>query len=177
MADPLFVAYQALLYAHVLSAFLFLFTHGASATVMLRMPKESKAERIRPLLELSDSATKWMTLSSTLMFLSGIALGPVLNALYQDWLWRNYWFWTSLILLIVISIPMTALGRMYFNRLRKAVGLTYVEPKKKGKQPALPAASEEEIAKLISSGRPVELGAFGLIGIAVLIFLMLFKPF
>ena len=177
MADALFVTYQALLFVHVLSAFLFMFAHGASATVMFRLKKEREAARARALLELSESVSKWMTATSTLMFFSGVVLGIVLHALFADWLWKNYWFWTALVLLIVISVPMTFLGRVYFERVRKVVGLPFVESGKKGKQPAIAARSEDEIAKVVALGRPVELGAFGLVGIGVLLFLMMFKPF
>jgi hypothetical protein len=58
--------------------------------------------------------------------------------------------------------------------LRQAVGLP---PEPGGKQPPSEPASPQEIARLVDALQPELLAAVGLGGLAVIIWLMRFKPF
>ena len=85
------------------------------------------------------------------------------------------WIWTALGIAVAITFAMAFLGRLYFERLRKGVGLPYVEGRKKHR--VIPIASEKEILG-ISSKSPTYLTALvGLLGLLAILYLMIFKPF
>src|SRR5438128_8020614 len=72
---------------------------------------------------------------------------------------------------VAITFAMAFLGRLYFERLRKVVGLPYVEGRKKHEP--IPIASEEEILG-ISSKSPAYLTAtVGLLGLLAILYLMI----
>src|SRR5690606_16855010 len=113
--------YQLVIFAHVVSSFLFFLSHGVSAAVALALRRERRLERVRALLELSEASKRIMRPSLFGVLLSGIVGGFMLN-----W-WQMGWIWLSLVLVIVISFGMMAMGTAHFNALRKAVGSPYRE--------------------------------------------------
>ena len=162
--------YDWLIFLHVLSAFGFLFAHGASAIVMFRVRAEHDPARIGALLDLSNSVGGAVATSALLLFLSGIGLGFL-----GGW-WGRGWIWASLTLFVVIGVLMSWLGRMYFERVRRALGIpTDADRNKKIAPP--PALPQDEVAAVLASGRPVVLAIVGLGGLAVITWLMMFKPF
>lgn len=65
---------------------------------------------------------------------------------------------------------------MYFERVRKAIGLDH---RLKGSKPS-PAekpVSAQELAVVIESGKPGLVASAGLVGLALIVWLMMFKPF
>ena len=66
-------------------------------------------------------------------------------------------------------------GSGYLNLIRKAVGAEYYENRKRN--PPLPPASQEEIARLIQPARGYELLAIGGVGLLIILWLMVLKPF
>lgn len=134
------------------------------------MPQEREADRIKALLDLRTYADPWMSWSSGVLFLSGIAAG------FMGQWWGTGWIWTSLVLLILVSVVMTFMGRMYFERIRKALGLENRLPGTKAGATEKPA-SAKELEEVIVAGKPGLVAAVGLIGLAVIIYLMMFKPF
>ena len=161
--------YSWLVFLHVLGAFGFLLAHGSSAGVSFRLRRERNLERIRAYLELSTTSYGMAYSSLGILLLSGILSGFV-----GHW-WGKGWIWTALLLLVVIMTAMSFMGREYHNRLRKAVGLPYDEKRKP--QPPQPPATAEEIAALLALGRPMMLTLIGYGGLALILWLMMFKPF
>jgi len=162
--------YQWLTFLHILGVFGFLLAHGASASVAYALRQERNHERVRALLTLSATSYPLMYLSLLILLVTGIIVG-----LMGDW-WGRGWIWTSLILLIAIIVAMSVLGSNKLSVLRKALGLPYFE---RGKtQPAIAPASAQEIdAILAKEGNPHLLTTIGFGGIAVVAWLMMFKPF
>jgi len=161
--------YAWTIFIHILGLFAFLLAHGASAGASFALRRENNLERIRALLMLSGSAHSLMYPSLIVIVLSGILAG------FQGNWWISGWIWLSLILLIVLVVAMYAMGGMLYSAARRAAGLPYFE---KGKvQPAQPAKSQEEIEQAIQKANPVLLLAFGYAGLALIAWLMIFKPF
>jgi hypothetical protein len=104
-----------------------------------------------------------------LLFVSGL-----IAAFMGRW-WGQGWIWTSLAILIGMSIYMGWSSRAHYHKLRKALGMPYFEGR--GDQPAIEAASEEEILAVQAKLRPVPLAVLGLGGTLVILWLMMFKPF
>jgi hypothetical protein len=75
----------------------------------------------------------------------------------------------------MITFAMSFLGRLYFEKLRKVVGLSYTKGRKK--QGPIPIVSEEEILKVSSKSPAALTAAVGLLGLLAILYLMVFKPF
>jgi len=162
--------YLWLVFLHVLSGFGYFFSHGASAFILLKLSQERNVDRIHALLDLRAYAAPAMNWSGGLLFLSGIVAGFI-----GHW-WRSGWIWVSLGLLVLVSILMTVFGRTYFERVRKAIGLEFTLKGSKPSPPEKPV-DEKELAAVIASGKPVLLASSGLVALALIVWLMMFKPF
>ena len=163
------IMYKPVLFLHLFFGFLYLLSHGTSATVAYRLRHESSRERIRALLDLSGSSFTLMYITLLAMLLGGITLGFL-----GRW-WSFGWLWTALILLIAILVVMGLIASPHFHRVRKAAGLPYLDGYKE--HPPVEPASPEELAHLLQSGRPHLITLIGIGGWGVILGLMIFKPF
>jgi amino acid transporter len=155
---------------HILAAFAFVMAHGASASMALRLRREEKSlERMRGLLDLSRAVFGVTYAAIGISFVAGVALA------FVGHYWSRGWIWLSLGLLLAIVVYMSLLGSPYYHRVRKAVGRPYDEKWKP--QPTGEPASGADIAALLAQGRPVLLALVGGLGLAVVVGLMVFKPF
>jgi len=161
--------YQWLILLHVLSVFGFLMAHGISVGVAFALRRERNLEHIRALLNLSSSALGVLHGSIMILFLSGIAGGFI-----GQW-WGRGWIWVSLGLLLAMYIYMGVAASGYYSRVRKAVGLNYMEGYKP--KPAVLPAGNGEIDTLLRQSRPITLALAGFGSLALIAWLMMFKPF
>ncbi len=161
--------YPYVVFLHVLSAFGFLFAHGVTAFVMLKLPTETNHERVRALLEVHNLSAGAGFISLGLLLLSGIVAGIWFNWFSQAWIW------ISLVLLILISGVMTPLGRHYFERVMRAAGIR--SPFAKKDEPTPEPGTDEELRAALTSGRPRLVLIVALAGWAAIVWLMMFKPF
>jgi hypothetical protein len=159
--------YPSLVLLHVLSTFGFLFAHGASAAVMFRLRVERHPARICALLDLSSAVGRAMAITALSLFGTGLVLG------FMGGWWRRGWIWASFALFLGISIVMSWQGRLYFERLRAALGGPGGGA---GSQPGEPVA-HSDLPALLAAGRPKMLAAVGLGGLAIITWLMMLKPF
>jgi hypothetical protein len=161
--------YPWLVYLHLLSLFGFLLAHGASSSASFALRRERNLERIRALLELSGNSFGVMYVSLLVLLLSGVSAGVI-----GHW-WGQIWIWASLALLIVMVGAMSAFGSRIYGGARKAAGLPYFEGTKQ--HPPIEPAGEDELRAILAKGNPVLLTAIGYGGLAVIAWLMRFKPF
>ncbi|MDX1435535.1 MAG: hypothetical protein R3335_01910 [Anaerolineales bacterium] len=166
--------YRYIVLLHILSGFFFMMAHGASAAVAFRLRYERHHEKMRALLELTSSMARVMWIMLLLILVTGIIAGVM-----GRW-WLQGWFWTSLVLLILITVFMGFLsGRTYYP-LKDALGLyapfdkvTEEEIEAKLNEPI----DDDKVQELAASGRPWEMTLVSLIGWSIIVWLMLFKPF
>jgi hypothetical protein len=161
--------YQWLVFVHVLAALTFMLAHGASAAVAFRLKQEKEQARIQALLDASGTTLGVMGVSFLVLLAAGVAAGFI-----GDW-WRFGWIWLSLGLFLGITVWMSIYSRPHYSPLRKAVGLPYMEGNKP--MPAVARASDAEIAAIIEKTNPVLLAAISYGLMAVILWLMMFKPF
>lgn len=161
--------YPWLVYLHVAGAFTFLIAHGASAIVAFKLKTESRRERIAALLDLSSASLNVMYSGLMVLLIAGIAAGFAGN-----W-WGQGWIWTALVILVVLMIVMSFIGSQQLGRVRKAAGLAYFAGVRQ--QPPVVPASDEEIAAAARAFNPLPVAAIGFGGLALILWLMLFKPF
>jgi hypothetical protein len=157
---------------HVLAAFGFVFVHGTSGLLGLRIRGERDRDRIRTMTELSGSFIGWGWATLALLAIAG-ALSGIVGGW---WTSGQLWIWASVVVLVVVAGSMTPLASAYMNDVRHAVGVATFDDLRKKREPPAPA-SDEELASVLASPRPVIAAAIGLGGLAVLVWLMMLKPF
>ena len=160
--------HRFLVFAHVLSAFLYMLAHGGSAAVAYRVRRETSAERVRALLDLSRS-TRGV---ANYMFLSTAVWGVVLGFL-GHW-WSARWIWLSIVILVIVLASMGRVAAPYFRRIRDAVGSVFADG---AGQRTAGEPSADELARALESGNATAITALAIGGWAVILWLMLFKPF
>lgn len=163
-------AYSWVKFVHVLAVLGFLAAHGVSVSVAFKLRGERDRERVRALLDLSKAYLNAMYASLGVLILAGVVAG-----IQGGWFTRSLWIWLGLVLLFGIMVAMYYLGTSHFNELRKAVGLPYAIGSRP--QSAIEPVTDDELAALLENGQPWALAGIGFGGIAVIAFLMMFKPF
>lgn len=160
-----------LTYLHVFSVFLFLLTHGVSIGIVLSLRKERDPKRVTALLEISRNSVGYIHGSLFLVLVTGIALGFVGN-----W-WGYLWIWVALGGIIALWIVMSFMGTRYYDKARRSVGVMPFYGQKEFTPDPSGEPKTEEMNRLLSSNRPVVLVLVGLFALAVMLWLMFYKPF
>jgi hypothetical protein len=158
-----------IVFIHILSAFIFTLSHGASTKVILKIKGEKRPERLAALLDLSADYVNVFYASLGVMLLAGIA-----NSFLGKW-WGSIWIWVGLALLLVIFSAMYFMGTIPMTRLRNAMGQGQRVGTKS--QAANPRASEEEITASLAAIKPGVIAVIGYGGLTLIVWLMVFKPF
>ena len=161
-----------MLFLHIVATIGFFTVHGISMGVAFRLRGETDRERIRTLLTLSSGSLAALNIFGLLLIGTGIVAG------FTGGWWtsgQQLWLWASIVVLVLVLVGMYAVPSRYFEQLRRAVGLETRETQRKGI--AVTAASDEELAALVASGRPHLAAVIGAAGLLVITWLMVFKPF
>lgn len=161
-----------LVFLHVVSVLGFIGVHGISAGVGFKLRGERDPRRIAAYLELSNAYLTTMYLFLVAILLTGIGAGIVGGW----WTSGRLWIWAALVTFVVVSIAMYAIPVPHFDALRHAVGMQTFNDRRKGIA-APPPASDEELGRLLASSRPLVGAIVGIVGIVLLAWLMMLKPF
>lgn len=162
------IIYPWIVFVHVLAAFGFVLAHGASAFVSFRLRGEQDAQRIALLLDLS----RWSTPIAYGSLLVLVVFGVIAGVAGQ--MFGRLWIWAAIAVLVAVTVAMLAVASPFYERVRVAVGMP---SRGHERGPAPEPVGPAELAALLDSRRPEALAAIGGIGLAVLIWLMIFKPF
>ena len=157
--------YQFLLYLHIFGAVLFFISHGATALGMFRVRDNRHPEAVRALMGLRATQLWGFGVGFLLMGLSAIALG-VMNGS-----WGRFWMWGSTVIFFIIWTVMGFWGRGYYDAIEMALDPNS-EKAQKAKKPETRSLDE-----VIESGRPILLAWIGIGGTAIILWLMMYKPF
>ena len=156
---------------HVLAAFGFVAMHGTSIYVLVRLRRERDVASVRALLNLSIASLIPAYAFLALILVSGIASGIVGGW----WTSGRLWIWASLAVLVAVFLYMSFAATGYFARLRAAAGLEYQVRGRK-----VPASAPDEAALAAALNGPNPTAAIltvGGLGLVVLVWLMVMKPF
>jgi hypothetical protein len=160
--------YGIVVLLHVLGAFAFVLAHGVSMLASFRLRGERDQARQAQLLELSGIGIGLMYIGLGVLLLAGIVAG------FMGDHWGRLWIWAALGTLVVVIAVMYTVATPFYGRMRAAAGVPGTEQMAaKLKPPATPA----DLDALATSNRPMVLAAVGGIGLVVIIWLMLAKPF
>jgi hypothetical protein len=161
--------YPWIVLLHVLGAFGFVLAHGASAFAAIQIRAEREPARVAALLDMSGMSLGLMYISLVVLLVGGIAAG------FLGGFWGSRWIWVAIGVLVLVIGAMYPMGSLHYAKVRRAVGLkSYSDPK--DAPPAEPL-SGPELEALLASNRPFALAAIGGIGLIVIIWLMVLKPF
>lgn len=163
--------YQWFVFTHVLGVFGFLLAHGASAAVAFKVRGEREIARVRALLDLSRGAAAVGNVSLLVLLAAGIAAGFM-----GSW-WGRGWIWAALGLLVLISFAMTGVGSRPLIRVRQLLGEPGPRGPKVDVQTSSTIPTDQQLAVALAAVNPWLLTAIGGGGLALILWLMLFKPF
>lgn len=161
--------YRWVVFGHVVAVILGLGAHGASAFAMFRVRRETDRTRMAAILEVSSSSL----MVASIGLLVAIVLGIV--AAVMGGHFSRFWPWAAIIVLVIIIGVMTPFAGIPMNNLRRALGTGV-----RGDKPSDPArvpGTDDEVAAAIAKVRPEIPAAVGVVGVAILTWLMEAKPF
>ena len=158
-----------LVFIHVLSAITFFLAHGAAAAMVFKVRSETDFARIRAMLDLAVSTFKAYMVSFLIMGLTGLTMPFLIH------IWNKAWIWLSIVLILFVAVWMGLVNEKQIKLLRKLVGLPYMQGNKE--YPAEPPAGPEEVAAFIKTINPSSWLIVGYGIPAVVLWLMIFKPF
>ena len=153
---------------HVLGAFAFVAAHGVSMIAAFQLRGERDRQRQAQLLGMSGLAVGLMYIGLGTLLVAGIIAG------FMGGHWGRAWIWASLVTLVVVIAVMYTVATPFYGRMRAAAGVPGSEQMAaKLKPPPSPA----DLDALVTSNRPLLLALVGGIGLVVIVWLMLAKPF
>ena len=158
-----------LVFLHILAALTFFLAHGTSAAMAFQVRKEKDFARIRALLDLSLSTMIVMGVSFLVMALTGVILPFLVH------IWNKGYIWLSIVLMLFVFFYMAIFNENHYKQLRRLVGLPYMKGNKQ--LPAEPPSSPEEVSALLKKTSPTGLIISGYVVPAIVLWLMVFKPF
>lgn len=156
--------YPWVVFIHAAAILAFFIAHGVSMAVAFAIRGETDVQRVRAMLDLSQSSLGTAAIAAILLgLLSGIAAG------FMGTHWDRLWIWISLGLLVVVGGLMTPMGTIPLSKMRSAAGL----PTRNG-----PGAEDlDQLRTLIAAWNPVPLATLGLGGFVAMLWLMMAQPF
>lgn len=160
--------YGWVVFFHVLGAFVFVLAHGVSMLISFRLRRQRDRTLQAELLEVSGMSNGLMYVGLLVLVLAGVLAGIMGGH------WGRGWIWAALGTLVVVIVIMYAVASPFYGRMRAAAGIA---PYKDAAAKYKPPATERDLDELATSNRPLSLAAVGGIGLVVILWLMLFKPF
>lgn len=157
--------HEWVLLLHVAAVLAFLTAHGVQVMVMWRMRGADPQESLTLLDALPGLLLMRVTLG--IVVVSGLIAGFI-----EPW-WQQWWMWLSLALLVAIWAAMWRWGGGYFSLIQETATRA-VEERARG--PGSTVAMET-FEKTRTGWQPVGMMIGGIGGLAVILWLMMFKPF
>jgi uncharacterized membrane protein len=154
--------YNWLVFIHILGVLGFVFTHGVSAAMSLRLRHERNPDRIRVLLQISSSTLALLYISILLLLVGGVLAG------FKGHWWGQGWIWVALGVFVANMIFMYVVPAPYYKRIRKVMTI---------QESGSAAVGADELDALLRSPLPRTVLAVGGISLAFIAYLMVQKPF
>jgi hypothetical protein len=146
---------------HILAVIAFVASHGVSMFALLRIRRlGTDRERIQDAISFSGTTTLPMYVSLAVLVVAGFVAG-----VQGSWLSQG-WIWIAIVVLVITTGLMAAIARPYFHRITDACA---VRPS------GVPRTSDQELSALVRAPAGNLIMAIGTIGLAVIVWLMIFK--
>ncbi len=147
---------------HILGVLGFMFTHGVTAAMALRLRHERNPDRIRVMLQVSSSSLAVLYVSILLLLVGGIWAG------FSGHWWGNGWIWVALGVFLANLVFMYAVPVPYYKKIREVMTI---------EESGSSAVGPEQLEAMLRSNLPIVVLAVGLLSIAFIAYLMVLKPF
>jgi uncharacterized membrane protein len=147
---------------HIIGVAIFLTAHGVSMWVAFKVRAERDRPRIESLLQLSGASVRGMYIGLLVLVVGGVLAG------FAEGVWGFGWIWTAIALLILISVVMLVVSAPYYQRVKEAVKL---------RPSGVPRKSDEELEEILQERAPMVSAGLGIIALAAILWLMVWKPF
>jgi hypothetical protein len=144
----------------------FMLAHGVSAAAMLSFPREPDPERSLTFFNIVPQATMIRVLT-VLMGISGF-----IAAFLSSW-WRQGWVWASFVVFLIIAYTMYKYGGGYFGLIEGAA-TRLIEARKTNTNVE---TAQKEFDEARNARYPMVVSIVGIVGLAIILWLMRFKPF
>jgi hypothetical protein len=154
---------------HVIAAFTFALAHGVSAGVALKLAASARSRACRRCSTFSRFAVNPMYASVLVLLDRWCRCGFIAG------LWGKGWIWAAIVLLVLMFVAMYARASTVDRRCaaRRRSGVL-----RDGEgSAACGAARRAMLATLTASSRPMEIAAIGYVGLVLILWLMVMKPF
>ena len=158
------MSYNTLKFLHIAAVLALLGTHGVSMTVLYAIRKERDRSKILTMIGVSGQAIVPMYVSIGAVVLFGALLWFKMRLAYGI---STLWIWAAIAILVATIGLMTATAKPYFVRVKEAC---QVRPS------GVPRVSDEELGEVLRSSKAHLITAIGVIGLAAILYLMIFKP-
>jgi len=145
--------YVWLKFLHLTGLGLFLFGHGIAGGASFALRNRPAGEVSRALLQLSIWSYRIAYPGLALLIVTGVVMG------FEGSWWGRTWLWVSIVILVIVFGLMTY------------VSIPYHQSRDAAKE------ADSVLAERLGKTRPVLATWIGAIGILLLLFLMVFKPF
>jgi hypothetical protein len=143
------------LLVHFCGIVVFVAGHGVSAAVTLALPKERDPLRLATLLALSRATIVWSNVGLLVLVVGGAA-----NWIRIDYP-RQGWLWAAVAVLALLAAAGVGIAAPFVRRVRAAVA----------------NEDRERLASLQASRLPWRIFWLETLGTAVILWLMVYKPF
>jgi hypothetical protein len=130
-----------------------------AATMMLRRFREP--QQVAGILQLSAATVTAFYVSTLVLLVGGIGAGVVGQWFDQGWIW------VSIGLLAAVGALMFPIARRHFRRIRMVLELMQTGT----------AVSRDDFARVLGAGNPAMTAGTGFVGIMLILYLMVLKPF
>jgi Predicted integral membrane protein (DUF2269) len=154
--------YEWLVLIHIVGVLGFMFAHGVSAAMALRLRHERNPDRIRVMLQISSSSLGVFYVSTLLLLGGGIWAG------FNGHWWDQGWIWVALGLFVANLIFMYAVPSPYYKKIREVMTI---------EESGSSAVGPEQLEAMLRSNLPVIVVIVGLLSILFIAYLMVIKPF
>jgi hypothetical protein len=154
--------YEWIVLIHIVGVLGFMFSHGISAAMALRLRHERNPDRIRVMLQISSSSLGVFYVSTLLLLGGGIWAG------FNGRWWGQGWIWAALGLFVANLIFMYVVPVPYYKKIREVMTI-----EESGRSIVAP----EQLDAMLRSNLPVIVTAVGLVSIVFIAYLMVIKPF
>jgi hypothetical protein len=158
--------YNWLVFLHIFFAFLFMLTHGAHAAAMLKFRGEPDPERSLTFFS-NVPDIRYVRYLTVAMGLFGFA-----PAFMTVW-WRQWWVWLSALVFLIVSWVMYQYGAGYYGMISNAAR-RLIEARKTNVDLS---AAQKEFDEVRNAPNAMIVSTVGIVGLAILLWLMRFKPF
>lgn len=157
--------YNWVVYLHVTVIFIFLVQHAAEIIVTFKLREQKEPDGIFATYSfMPDNNSRNLRITYSLIILTGAVAG------FMSVWWRQGWMWTALGVMILIWIVMRRIGSQY---LYAVDAITEQALKNKDDQSVI-----EKFRRDLKSRREPEIMTItSVIGMLIILWLMMFKPF